>query len=627
MIDAYHHITLNGVKYRLAEDAEGNHYIMSADPLRPPNAVVVQGESQQKFQVRPDVLQWSLTDWSGGEGQEKFDAQLPNRWRRLVAVDPFKEPGRLHAGMYVEDTQDSTGAADLAKDLALARKADSLYGLDRGAAGDIYLWDAILGDRWNAVTSVTGPTGNAVRATGDTTHLYWIAGTNEVWKWQSGAAATQIDSGGMTAPVAIVELGPYVYVLDSQDGADNGVWEIAKSGATETQILDLSENQARNAQDTAPTLTVSANRIYLLHLASDADTRIWEITPTTAAGTGFGKEIARFPGFRGYTIWTHSGIIYALGTEQDTGDPVVVYIDPKGSIGTLGKLRQGDSIDMEGRSAAGGIGGNRLLDHHFALGDDGQADPTVPGIWRVDSVTGGMAQIASAADTDATGVSWGSEIVLFENDIFISAPSRTLRAREDQYTKSGHAISPWHDFGLADSKILSSVVLSMEDLPADWQVRVDYAIDGADTWTNVIDNSTTNSNGETAFVTTDSSTITFGSIAIRIRLDYTGVGVPTTTPVILGIDVRAQVVKKVKRWRLLLDVSDSHEQSTQTKGYQKIDNIESAGDGETAVAFIDGYHDPRPNKSTEYDVFVDRYELNLKRPGAGEAVVDLIEVA
>src|SRR5690606_39665634 len=103
MIDRQYHIELNGVGYRLAEDAEGQHYIRTYEPLRPPNAGVVQGEQSAKFQVRPDTLLWSLTDWSGGAGQFLFDLENPNRHRELHAVRAFERPGVLQPGFYVEE--------------------------------------------------------------------------------------------------------------------------------------------------------------------------------------------------------------------------------------------------------------------------------------------------------------------------------------------------------------------------------------------------------------------------------------------------------------------------------------------------------------------------------------------
>ncbi len=39
------HVKINGVWYRLAEGGEGTHYSMNLEPLRLPNAQVVQGKS------------------------------------------------------------------------------------------------------------------------------------------------------------------------------------------------------------------------------------------------------------------------------------------------------------------------------------------------------------------------------------------------------------------------------------------------------------------------------------------------------------------------------------------------------------------------------------------------------
>ncbi|NIV39454.1 MAG: hypothetical protein GWN58_61610, partial [Anaerolineae bacterium] len=50
------------------------------------------------------TLLWSITDWSGGEGQHKFDPQAPNRSRYTKAADVFSEPGKLKSGPYAETT-------------------------------------------------------------------------------------------------------------------------------------------------------------------------------------------------------------------------------------------------------------------------------------------------------------------------------------------------------------------------------------------------------------------------------------------------------------------------------------------------------------------------------------------
>ena len=65
VIDSKFPIELDGVKY-LLDTVRDNHHSVSGEPLRPPNAVTVQGENSQKFQPRPEVMLWTWTDWSEG---------------------------------------------------------------------------------------------------------------------------------------------------------------------------------------------------------------------------------------------------------------------------------------------------------------------------------------------------------------------------------------------------------------------------------------------------------------------------------------------------------------------------------------------------------------------------------
>jgi hypothetical protein len=352
-------------------------------------------------------------------------------------------------------------------------------------------------------------------------------------------------------------------------------------------------------------------------------TAIREITPTSAAGTGFGAEIVRIPGFEGLSLSAHSGTLYLVGRYGAAEHLTVMYVAPGGEYGSLGRIREGTGLGAVSSHPAG----TRMLDHFF-LAENGNGS-SVQGLWQVDAVSGGMAMIAYVEDADIDGEPIGP--VAHNGDIFWSVnvnantTARVVRARPDQYTISSEVISPWHDFDLADEKILSSLVLSMEDLPANWQVRVDYAIDGDDTWTNAIDNSTDNSNGQTTQVSTDTTTVKFRTLSIRIRMDYTGGGVPTTAPAILGVDALAQVAKVQPVFRLLLDLDDDEGRTPLgLSGSKKFANIRDAAATEKVVAFKDGYADR--NAVTEYDVIIDQYAMVLSTSGEGLAQVVLREV-
>ncbi len=608
---------LNGVKYMAAEDAEGDHYVEAAEPLRPPNAVTVQGESSQKFQMRADTLLWSITDWSGGENQYKYSARSPNRARILQGVRAFEKPGTLTPGYYVEDTQNN-GASDLVIDGQLVIGAGALYLLDANT-NDSYLWNDAT-KRWGTSVALTGVTAGAVRtAIGDNANIYWNeSGTQNLWKWDGSGAPATISTATIDANNShLVALGAYVYSCSSLLGL---VWESAKSGSGTTIIDDFSGDSGIEGLSLA---TGMDGRIYFA-VPNKGGTVVRQITPTTAAGTGFGSEIARLPGFIAQSLWSHSGVLYMIG-DIGTNEDAVMYLIPGGSYGTLGLARIGEDL---GRAVGQG-NGSGLLEHYFAAAQTSGTDSQSL-LFQVDSVGGGFAVLGIDEDGSAKAEEVDS-VAVFDGQIFWSGHQdnttrRVMRAYLEGYTKTSYTISPWHDFELADEKILGSLVLSVEALPADWTVEVDYAIDNVDTFTGGITYTTTNGKGTKLKISTDASTVKFRTISIRIRMTYTGGGVPTSGPVITGVDVMAMVSKPTGVWRIMLDLSDDKSGNQGHSGAKKIANIRAAKDTQDVVDFKDGYLSRTPNTFTAYDVTIDSYVMLLSHPGEGVVQVTLKEV-
>ena len=611
---------INGVKYNAAEDAEGDHYVVTSEPLRPPNAVTVQGESSQKFQMRPDTLQWTITNWAGGEGQIKFDPQAPDRHRELTGVRVFERPGTLQPGYYMEDTQDSSGSSDFAIAGQMAEGVNGLFLLDFSAANR-YQW---LATKWGAATALTGASAgveiNFGKITADEDSIYWIEdNTTIVWKVSPPSAPATISTTDITVQTtALDQLGPYVYAVDPVNGE---VWEIPKSGAAATQIDDFSdETGALNKSWTIP----MDGKLYVA-FASGAYTLIREITPSSAAGVGFGAEIGRLPGFKIQSLWQHSGVLYLGGSMNTSDEDVIMYLSPGGNYGTIGRVRPGDDIgDIIGQHTGGA-----MLEHYFAI-EQIDGSTARQAIYQVDSVSGGMAMLSYNEDGDSADDTIHS-LAVHKGDIFLSnyngaSPERVMRARADQYVKTSEAISPWHDFDLADEKILGSLVLSTEALPADWTVNVDYAIDGSTSFTTGITYTTTGGKGTKLAISTDSSTKKFRTLSIRIRMTYTGAGVPTSGPVILGVDVLAMVAKPTKVWRLMLGLSDSHSAQRGTSGSKLITNLETATALQKVIDFKDGYQNRDTNKFIAHDVVIDTYSILLTKPGEGIGMVVLKEL-
>ncbi len=609
---------LNGVKYNAAEDAEGDHYSDSGEPLRPPNAVTVQGENSQKFQMRPDTLLWTLTDWSGGEGQRKYDAQSPNRSFELNAVSVFERPGTLRPGPYIEDTQDSSGSSDLAIALIPVVARGALYGYARAAA-NWYLWDS-GNDKWGTAQAITGPASGVRAVVSDGDFIYTLEnGASKLWRaTPADQSPTAIATSVISATSRhICENGDNVYVL-GQEG-NLSIYEVSKSASTPTEIDTFT---MRNTE--AAVLSLNG-KVYAM-ASNGVFTEVREIVPTTAAGGGFGRQFARLDGFAATTMWAHDGLLFFVGRFSDSEETAVFYMVTDGTYGTLGALRRDDNLGG-GFSAAQSMGGNQRLLDHFFMTEQRSASDSKPALWQIDSISGGMCNFAYAADTDTTSTIY-NVVATFEDDIFFAGNENTLRmlrAKGGTFAKNANAVSPWHDFDLADEKILSSIMLSVEALPADWTVHVDYGVNGATAWTNVISYTTTNGFGVKTAVSTDTATKKIQTMRIRIRFEYTGGGVPTSSPVVLGVDVYAMVLKPQRVWRLLLDLSDDHSARGGQTGAKKAANIRTASATEGLVDFKDGYEDRGPNKFTTYDVGVDAYRIVMTKPGEGFAAVTLKE--
>ena len=623
MIDSTFHVTLNGIKYKLGGSEQGDHYIQSAETLRPPNAVVVQGEgSNQKFQVRPDVLLWHWTDWSGGEGANKYDFRATSRANQLTGVSVFDKPGNLKPGWYIEDTQLHTAGGDLAKSVVLVNALSGLAAVDMNAV-DAWTWNPTT-NVWDDAT-ISGPSAGAEgQAAGDDVFMYFVEdNTRKLWKWPTSGAATEIDDAGShTDTQYVAELGANCYVYSPADGE---LLEVPKSGSASTVL----ESSGIVGDTPSGGCILEMNgKIYFM-VAGTRRTRLHETIPSTAAGAGFVSVLATLEGFRGESMWSHQGTLYIAGTQNSINSlhRAVMYVTPGGDWGSIGSVRDGDGL----LNMTGQVGNSRLLSHYFMTQQRG-ASATGQTLWEIDSVTGGIAAIAYNEDGNAK-ILQPSQVQVFDDQIFFSgikaaATKRIGRAYSTGFHQTAEAISPWHDFDLADEKILSSLVVSFSSLPADWTVNVDYATNGSVSWTTVITDAVDGSVGGRTAVSTDSATVKFRRVRLRIRITYTGSGVPSSAPEVYGVEARAQVAKPQDNWVLLLDLNDDHGSAQSSKaGAAKIANIKTATTAEKVVAFIDGYEDRQAGKSTEYDVVIDSFRMILDRPGEGYVQVRLHGVA
>lgn len=612
VIDSTFHIQFDGTLYRLAESEEGAHYDVAGESVRPPNAVPVQGD-QGKFQGRLDTLLWDMTDWSGGEGKIKWSAEEANRAFKINGASVFDEPGKLKPGYHLVNTS-------LNVSVALVSLDRTLYAFDKND-NDYYAWG---GSSWGSATALTGVTGGCGRnIVADNDAIYWVErGTNNVWKWPGTGSPTKISDTLIDVPSGadplIAEAGDYVYVYEPGTAT---IWEIAKSGSSEESI----DEWTATGIGYACALTSMDGRVYAM-VADENHTVVREITPSSAAGTGFGAEVMRVHGFEGRSMWAHTGQLFIVGTyDEDVTETAILYFGPAdGKYGTLGKLRSGESLGVPSQ------GTSRMLDMFFMAGDN---DEQV--LYQIDSVSGGVAGLS--INNGLTGDWRADSIVQFEGDIFISTfdstwpgfgVSRTFRARKSIGDANAEVISAIHDFEYAGTKYLGSITVNVEDLDTDWNVYVQYKADGATSWSSALSLlATENLKTKTFVISTDSSTVEFNTLQIRTRLLYEGVSTPTGTGVITGIQVRAAVADKTKVFRLMVDLNDPYRGgSTAQSGYSKAQSFRTSAEKTTVLDLRDGYVSRDPGVYATHDVTVDGYRIILDRPGEGVGLITLREV-
>lgn len=589
----------------------------------------VQGD-QGKFQVRPDLLLWRITDWSGGEGQVKFTAADASRHLELQNVDPFDEPGKLKPGRNFEVT---TFAAAATFDHT-GMPVRAMGGLWLVSVNDnkVYEWDD-SNSVWLAADTNSGQTGGAAESAvhGDGNALYYLDRTDPVNAWSfDGTTWTQIDDAAKLNEDTrgFCGLGAYVY---AQDWITGQVWEIDKGGVSTTSIDEpgLVSLYTGTGLRTPPNLLVAGdNKVYSMIVTSGA-TVVREITPTNAAGPGFGAQIATFPGFEVDAGWWSNGTLFLVGdSDQHSAQKAVMYIRPGESFGSLGRVRPRQT-NLQASGAEDN--GNMLLSGFITRRGLASTEATVwkSALWLVDAVSGGMCAYCVTSTAAYDDFPLGP--VYYRGDWFWGSAAatnkKTWKTSDDtDTTEKAFATSPIHDFDLADEKVLSSIrVVTEGDVPANWDIRVYYGLDTNNPDTLATTMTSADGNDKSVAITTAATPVVFNHLSIRIEIENDGAG-GATGPKILQVEARAQLAETPKRWRLLLDCRDQQSAGVSSyNGAKKLEKLRTAIAKKT-VALIDGYYSHDPKTSTTHDVIIDSYRIVLTKPGEGYAYIELVEV-
>ncbi len=636
MIDSYFHIRLNGIKYRIAEDAEGAGYDKRLVPLLVQTGQSVQGESG-KGKLRADILSWSITDWSGGEGLLKFNEEEANRYWLSHNVNVLDEPGKLMIAAAYESTIKQEDSGALADALMMTKGRGFLHGFSV-TANETRTWDEA--NAWWDTAVVNGVGGFGTKwenhiPTGDQRFVYAKEnGAASIWSWDGTTFVEHAnDLPSIATRTAIVGLGDFLYT--AFDATQAGVIETSKTATplvTSTRILDVTQ-QGSDGGDLGSigTLVAGDNKLYFMQTNVD-ETVVWKITPTTANGTGFAEEILRLKGLRGTAIWHHMGVVFIggrIGFEGNSRRTVVMYVRG-GEVGVLANLREG--VDLLENLYAGPE--SQEFDKAHFIGKYGPGDNTHEWtLFSTDLITGAVAgstvfDIGEAGPIVSLMAHNGSVFLSLDGSAASPFIYRTLpTVFQDTSSLTSHLITSINDFELKEEKILLSVRVECEPLNAAHDYKLDYQINQSGSWVSIGTDAGDLSTGKTFVVSTDTTTVTFRNLQLRISLDNNGT---TSAPLkILGVEVFATSVKGVLEWPMLLELYDDESEAggESSTGAVKISNIVTAGAAGNVLQFDDGYGDGESGVFNAHDVTLVTYDLNLTQPGEGTGRVLLREVA
>jgi hypothetical protein len=637
VITSEFHVTINGVNYRLAEDAEGEHYNHVKEALRPTNNQIIQGESTNKFNVRPDLLLWSWTDWAEGEGQIKFDSTQPGRSLILEGVNFFGRPGNLFLGYTATEVLNSAASAFTVQTGLVVAKG-GLYAVGVGAGqDDYYAWDTGDNFSWQAGTSMALTDGaiSEQAICGDAARFYFVKhGTDSVYHVVPAGAVTLLNDQTNAVASQLIELGDYLYKYD----VSGYIYELSKTVVNtttpETAIHDFSASGGCDAAHFIGNKIVAGdNRVYALAVQGET-TIIFEIVPSSSAGTGFGRELTRIEGLVGESLWWHGGFLFWTGRDSEpdaTQGPnrSIYYYQPGQSWGTLGEVRSFQPAQPITGSQIAAQAGRLHTSAFVGVGtyDGRTAAQAALSLFEVDAVRGSFGQSGrplaalAAEQVPLDVVYWNGLYVTAYKDLATGAVfGQTVWDTSTYSTVSGVAISPEHDFDITTEKILHSIEIITEPLPASTTVTISYSLDGG-SWTAITAFDTDNSVGGIVNISSSSATKSFRSMRLKVQLD----GTSSATPVLKAVNVRASLDTRVNVWSLLLDCTDE----SSPRGYDGatlISNLTGIADN-TVIAFVDGYANrgQLAADNSTYNVVIDGLSIQLTNPGEGFAHIVLRE--
>lgn len=654
------HVTINGVKYLLAEDIDG-HYVHDI-PALDTQEQAIQGDETKK-QANTRRLKWAMSDWVGGEGNRVLYEDEPNVYDYAVGMNT-RIPGQVTVKPKRAMQSANITTGDVTAPIRLTGAIGQLWYAGGTNVG--------VGDGDNAWTdkSPTLPTSHLITAVaGDHGRLYltsWKAGNDKndrlVFWTADGTTYQNLLASETINGTDTVETNKHGYFGMTIHNGKLFAWTGSKLFTYDISALSfddsttfLGADQHRKVYDSGDEVPyrVTTNKFWADVINCGTSVVMFAATAGRSviyqAKAGVTRPIWECPaGFTVKSIAHSNGILYAFGTysaAQSGGTPGhgCVYMLPLDTLRPifLKWVRKTVDANLQMQVASSSFG-NQVIGCAAHTGRMWVYDADYNGFSMLDDLGGndgtsqeldhdphsetGPASLVWANNAERIGdcISWGKYRVfaIYNPGSGASTRYQTLHYSNDEPAQrmttatslNWFLASPEHDFDYPDEqKIMLGfhVLFQVEDtgttsgLLANQRIRVQYAMDKGQspTWTTAatITSSTTPANSTLGrvFVDLTASTLKFFRLRWRVLLDNNATD-GVKPPIVLDISPEVEVSAYDETFTLLLRIADENNRTRPAGRALKAnimrDTLVTLRKARTLVTFQDGYTYREPGR-------------------------------
>lgn len=679
MITDVYDIQLDGVNYRLDRDSP-QPYIRQKMPLRVLNSQIVQGQDRTNFNLREDLMEWRMTDWTGGPNKRTYEQGQDNRFWQSANID-WTQPGQLRPSLRPYQINLPANFRTRVRGMIEAHGTAYLVGTN---AVMVYRHTGGL-PGWAPVDGDAPPSGETwVAWAGNETWLFLSTDKGKVYgyKFQDinrtgtytlgtrilKATLPEYQTNNRKVGTNLAVLENNLYILSSRAQGNErqfSLYEVPvtaepEPGEADEELDDTADgglvgdfdHLARGGADdgdnspyrnTVGDMIATDNRLYIIQNTS-RDCRIWEWVPEMISRNddvpdtpGTLAVSTVLTGATGLSLTYNLGVLYVACNLASTGHEqhlVSIYQDTISVIGRLGYISQYETRQNFKPTVGAATISKVFFVVEKSVGPDLDFEDNGPGLWVYDTVSGGLGQLTQVTTVDLRDdIDTVGEKLLLHNQYIMGLTSQGAWAMPLlQLEPEDIPAVPSNPFtALHQPQIRGELLSSWHDFGTSGEKMVlDIVTEGELEENETVElgavsrgeSQRSRKFGKTETTEVDPTTGTEHEIAVRLKIGNWD----KAETKIDAVSVSATVIRGYFQWRLTIDCSNEQGAARGWSGSQLMKKLELLERKRTVVEFKDGFRDSGTGNPSTHRVVVDGSTSILDKAGEGRVEMFLREI-